>query len=94
MSVEGAAGSWFASVSQHLKAILGGTEGTLDFVVLAPAYEQVKLKLLQAALAGQINRVSLDAALQMCSLSRRLGGAMVTGVAPLAGNESGHGNSP
>jgi phosphate:Na+ symporter len=65
-------GSWFASVSQHLKAILGGTEGTLDFVVLAPAYEEVKLKLLQLALAGQINRVSLDAALQMCSLSRRL----------------------
>jgi phosphate:Na+ symporter len=65
-------GSWFASVSEHLNAILSGTEGTLDFIVLAPAYEQVKLKLLQAALAGQINRVSLDSALQMCSLSRRL----------------------
>jgi phosphate:Na+ symporter len=64
--------SWFTSVSEHLEAILGGTEGTLDFIVLAPAYEQVKLRLLQAALSGQINRVSLDAALQMCSLSRRL----------------------
>ncbi|MFN3713984.1 MAG: Na/Pi cotransporter family protein [Alcanivoracaceae bacterium] len=64
-------GSWFASVSEHLNAILSGTEGTLDFVGLAPAYEQVKLKLLQTALAGQINRVSLDSALQMCSLSRR-----------------------
>lgn len=65
-------GSWFASVSEHLEAILSGAEETLDFVVLAPAYEQVKLKLLQSALAGQISRASLDSALQMCSLSRRL----------------------
>jgi phosphate:Na+ symporter len=64
--------SWFDSVAEHLQAILAGTEGTLDFVALAPAYEQVKLKLLQAALSGQINRLSLDGALQMCSLSRRL----------------------
>ncbi|MDF1630635.1 MAG: Na/Pi symporter [Alcanivoracaceae bacterium] len=64
--------SWFASVSQHLQSILCGTEGSLDFVVLAPAYEQVKLKLLQSALAGQISRASLDSALQMCSLSRRV----------------------
>ncbi|MEE4249479.1 MAG: Na/Pi symporter [Alcanivoracaceae bacterium] len=64
-------GSWFNTVSEHLNAILSGTEGTLDFVVLAPAYEQVKLKLLQLALAGQISRVSLDSSLQMCSLSRR-----------------------
>lgn len=65
-------GGWFESVAEHLQAILSGTEGTLDFVVLAPAYDQVKLKLLQLALAGKINRVSLDVALQMCSLSRRL----------------------
>jgi hypothetical protein len=63
---------WFDSVETQLQSILDGSGGALDFIVLAPAYEQVKLKLLQAALAGQISRVSLDAALQMCSLSRRL----------------------
>jgi hypothetical protein len=51
--------------------VLEGTGGTLDFIVLAPAYEQVKLKLLQLALSGKISRASLDTALQMCSLSRR-----------------------
>jgi phosphate:Na+ symporter len=63
--------SWFDSVEEQLKAVLGGTGGTLDFIVLAPAYEQVKLKLLQLALSGKISRGSLDTALQMCSLSRR-----------------------
>lgn len=64
--------SWFTRVSQHMEAIFSGTEGSLDFVELAPAYEQVKLQLLQAALTGKISRSSLDNALQMCSLSRRL----------------------
>jgi len=64
--------TWFTRVSKHMEAIFSGTEGSLDFVELAPAYEQVKLQLLQAALSGKISRSSLDNALQMCSLSRRL----------------------
>jgi len=63
--------SWFESVGEQLQGVLAGTGGTLDFIVLAPAYEQVKLKLLQLALSGKISRTSLDTALQMCSLSRR-----------------------
>lgn len=64
--------AWFNAVTTHLQSIYQGSEGALDFIELMPAYEQAKLKLLQAALAGKIHRTSLDSALQMCSLSRRL----------------------
>lgn len=63
---------WFDELSAHLAHILDGSQGALEFVVLVPAYDKVKRALLQAALTGHISRASLDAALQMCSLSRRL----------------------
>ena len=63
---------WFDDVATQLGNILAGTQGVLEFVELAPAYDKVKRALLHAALAGHISRASLDAGLQMCSLSRRL----------------------
>src|SRR5690606_32123598 len=59
-------------VAEQLGNILGGSQGVLEFVELAPAYDKVKRVLLQSALAGHISRASLDTGLQMCSLSRRL----------------------
>lgn len=63
---------WFDEVAEQLGNILGGSQGVLEFVELAPAYDKVKRVLLQSALAGHISRASLDTGLQMCSLSRRL----------------------
>lgn len=70
--IHGPLAVWFETVSNHLQAIHDNTEGPLSFVVLVPAYEQAKSKLLQAALSGQISRSSLDLGLQISSLSRRL----------------------
>jgi phosphate:Na+ symporter len=70
--LQGPLAVWFETVSNHLQAIHDNTEGPLSFVVLVPAYEQAKSKLLQAALSGQISRSSLDLGLQISSLSRRL----------------------
>jgi phosphate:Na+ symporter len=63
---------WFDQVAEQLGNILAGSQGVLEFVELAPAYDKVKRTLLQSALAGHISRASLDTGLQMCSLSRRL----------------------
>lgn len=63
---------WFNNLGSHLAKVHNSTEGALDFMALFPAYDELKQLLLQAAMAGQMTRPVLDAALHAASLSRRL----------------------
>lgn len=63
---------WYKELASHLES-LWDDDGVFPATLWQESYEAVKRQLLQRTMSGVMKREELDAALQACSISRRLG---------------------